>query len=72
MDGAMPIVDGFEATSNIRDMEKDKKRSVIIATTGLTSRADHQRFMEAGADAFLAKPIFAQELVALIRLLTMR
>lgn len=70
MDGAMPRMDGFEATRQIRKLEQaeERRRSVIVATTALCSPADLRLFKESGADSVITKPYEQSELVALVRM----
>ena len=59
MDIQMPIMDGMTATRKIRKFEKEnnRKSSVIVALTAYAQEEDEQRFMEAGCDIHLPKPI---------------
>jgi CheY-like chemotaxis protein len=69
MDGAMPKMDGFEATRRIRQLQSTESRqSTIVATTGLTSPQDQEQFWAAGVNSFVAKPVDAREVVSLIRM----
>ncbi|MCL2072987.1 MAG: response regulator [Marinilabiliaceae bacterium] len=57
MDIMMPIMDGYEATRLIREIEKKSgRRSRIVGLTANTYDADKHRCLEAGMDAFLTKP----------------
>jgi len=58
MDCQMPIMDGFEATKNIRKYEskKGKKHVTIIALTANAMQADEKKCLNSGMDDFLAKP----------------
>jgi len=62
MDGQMPEMDGFMATSQIRRMT-DIKQPVIIGLTALASKADRDRCLAVGMDDYLAKPITAKLLL---------
>lgn len=59
----MPVMDGFEATRQIRAMEDSHKcasvaqGSIIIALTGLASQEDEDGAFDAGVDLFLTKPV---------------
>ena len=69
MDGAMPKMDGFEATRRIRQLQSTESRqSTIVATTGLTSPQDQQQFWAAGVNSFVTKPVDPREVVSLIRM----
>jgi two-component system, sensor histidine kinase len=57
MDGQMPILDGYQATSEIRRLQEDTHHTPIIAVTGSTMKSDQQRCVDAGMDDYLAKPL---------------
>ena len=61
MDGRMPGLDGYEATRRIRAAENGS-HVAVIAMTGATSPADHQRARDAGMDSLLPKPMTMDEL----------
>jgi CheY-like chemotaxis protein len=59
MDLSMPEVSGFDATSSIRQIEKDSDgdhRAYIVALTGLVSDKDRHAAFEAGVDDYVTKP----------------
>ena len=57
MDCLMPEMDGWEATRQIRCLEKGSRRVPIIATTASLMREQRERCLQAGMDDLLAKPI---------------
>ncbi|KAH0044106.1 hypothetical protein KCU78_g477, partial [Aureobasidium melanogenum] len=68
MDISMPVMDGFEASRQIRAFERQKgmKPVVIIALTGLgSSEAQHEAFVS-GINLFLTKPVRLKELTRLL------
>ena len=68
MDIQMPVMDGIEATRNIRKYEKENKlkRTKIVAVTAYAMEGDEDRFLSAGIDEYLAKPYKAMDLIALL------
>lgn len=67
MDCHMPRLDGFAATRQIRDRERDGERVPIVALTANALRGDRERCLEAGMDDYLAKPVRPAVLVAVLR-----
>jgi two-component system, sensor histidine kinase and response regulator len=68
MDGQMPKMDGFEATRLIREKEKQtQKHTIIIAITGYAVSGDKEKFLKAGMDDYIAKPIDEIRLIELIQ-----
>lgn len=59
MDVNMPVMDGFEATGSIRDIERqtNKKPVPIIAMTANAMRGDKERCINAGMDDYISKPM---------------
>jgi DNA-binding NarL/FixJ family response regulator len=60
MDIAMPVMDGFQATKQIR---KQKPAATILMLTGSNSRTDVDRAREAGAAGYVTKDRIAAELI---------
>ena len=66
MDMQMPIMDGLEATINIREIYETDKLP-IIAMTSAVMQDDRERCKAAGMVDFIAKPINPDELVIVLR-----
>lgn len=67
MDVQMPILDGFQATAAIREHERDQDSPTpIIAMTAHAMRGDREKCLEAGMDAYIAKPVDVKQLLGLI------
>lgn len=67
MDVMMPVMNGYEATRNIRKLErKDAKKIPIIAMTANAFTKDRLDAMEAGMDEHIAKPLDINLLLEII------
>jgi CheY-like chemotaxis protein len=67
MDVQMPVMDGLEATRLIRLREQQTgERVPIVALTAHAMKGDRERCLEAGMDAYIAKPLHKQELLQMI------
>ena len=64
MDIQMPVMNGYEATRQIRQFNKDV---VIIAQTSFGLLGDKEKAIEAGCNDYIAKPIKKDELLSLIQ-----
>jgi DNA-binding NarL/FixJ family response regulator len=69
MDVSMPVLDGFEATREIRSGSEGIR---VLMLTGSNSRADVDRSREAGASGYVTKDRIASELVTAIVEVTRR
>lgn len=60
MDLKMPVMDGFEATRQIKTLRPDLP---IIAITAYAMRGIERRAREAGCDDYLSKPVTRKQLI---------
>lgn len=61
MDCQMPIMDGYEATLNIRQI-LDLKNLPIIALTANVMTEDVKRIVEVGMDDYISKPVDVRQM----------
>ena len=66
MDMQLPLVDGYQATRNIR-RDPGLMHIPIIAVTSYALSGDAQKAREAGCDAYVAKPYSTRHLLAKIK-----
>ncbi len=65
MDCQMPIMDGFEASRQIRLLSH--RQPAIIAVTANALLGERERCLSAGMDDYLSKPFQAEQLISLVR-----
>ena len=66
MDIMMPEMDGYQAMAEIRK-QKQYRDLPIIALTAKAMKEDHQKCLDAGANAYLSKPVDVDKLLSLLR-----
>jgi len=62
MDVQMPVLDGVQATRKIRALGGGKACVRIIALTAYAQEGDRERFLDAGLDDYLSKPVQQEDL----------
>ncbi len=68
MDCMMPVMDGYEATRCIRELEKETGRHLsIVALTANAMKGDREMCIRSGMDDYLSKPLDPVETVAMVQ-----
>lgn len=62
MDVQMPVMDGYDATKAIREMDAPKNIVPIVALTANVTRQDIDKCLNAGMDDYLSKPFTPEDL----------
>jgi len=66
MDMQMPVMNGFEATGKIRELD-GYEDTPIIALTAFAMKGDREKCLEAGATDYIAKPIDSKEFIEKVK-----
>ena len=68
MDVQMPVMNGYEATKEIRALANPALAGItILAMTANAFDEDRKKALECGMDGFLSKPIVIEELIAMLQ-----
>ncbi|MBK7979072.1 MAG: response regulator [Ignavibacteriae bacterium] len=69
MDMQMPVMNGFEATQKIRELD-GYQDTPIIALTAFAMKGDREKCLEAGATDYIPKPIDSKEFIEKVKYYT--
>ena len=61
----MPVLDGLGATKQIRALTTPVSKTPIVAVTANAMSGDKEKYMAAGMDNYLSKPLSLQSLMKL-------
>jgi CheY-like chemotaxis protein len=67
MDLSMPVMDGLEASSRIREWENGGQHTFIVALTARYLPEDGYRLFEAGIDNYIPKPFEVTHIERMLR-----
>jgi HPt (histidine-containing phosphotransfer) domain-containing protein len=67
MDIQMPVMDGFQATRAIRELELERGGHIpIVAMTAYAASGDRQKCLDAGMDSYVSKPVMPAAIISAI------
>ncbi len=69
MDMQMPVMNGFEATRKIRELD-EYKDTPIVALTAFAMKGDREKCLDAGATDYIPKPIDSHEFIQKVKYYT--
>jgi len=67
MDIQMPIMNGYEATEKIRQLEQKHTQTPIIAITAGNVKGEKEKCLKTGMNDFITKPVIENDLVEIIK-----
>jgi CheY-like chemotaxis protein len=67
MDVNMPILDGIQATKQIRKLLPSADQPKIVAVTANAFKSDRDHYLAIGMDDYISKPIQREELLKILK-----
>ena len=67
MDVQMPVMDGFQATQEIRNFTEDSSSTPIVAVTANAFQSEREKCFSSGMDDYLTKPVDKDQLREIVR-----
>jgi CheY-like chemotaxis protein len=67
MDVQMPVMDGFQATQQIRGLSEDAALVPIVAVTANAFQSEREKCFSSGMDDYLTKPVDKERLREAVR-----
>ena len=72
MDVKMPVLDGVEATKRLCLSDSPNRNIPVIALTAYCMAGDREKFLQAGMNDYLPKPVDKKSLVQTLEMLVRR
>ncbi|MFW6357965.1 MAG: PAS domain S-box protein [Chroococcales cyanobacterium] len=67
MDCLMPILDGYQATQQLREREGSDRHTIVIAMTANAIKGERDKCLAVGMDDYISKPIQIDTLEAILQ-----